>query len=233
MASASFIRVSAVHPRVGGEHTHLLQLIGDDIGSSPRGRGTPRRSRLPTQISGFIPAWAGNTIRSHLACMAVAVHPRVGGEHINAARAHLGIVGSSPRGRGTLGRGEKAGRVTRFIPAWAGNTVFDCAVHFAKSVHPRVGGEHFHLCHAGQASPGSSPRGRGTHAMRGVIGVIGRFIPAWAGNTARTPTPPRSTAVHPRVGGEHKTWKKQTPKHGGSSPRGRGTPRQAARPAPR
>ena len=52
---------------------------------------------------------------------------------------------------------------------------------------------------------------------------IGRFIPAWAGNSRmRGPTPPETT-VHPRVGGEqHFDALHELPQFG-SSPRGRGT----------
>ncbi len=50
---------------------------------------------------------------------------------------------------------------------------------------------------------GSSPRERGTRGLEGGQVADGRFIPAWAGNTATVGRISRTIAVHPRVGGEH------------------------------
>ena len=50
---------------------------------------------------------------------------------------------------------------------------------------------------------GSSPRGRGTPMGPSRESGYGRFIPAWAGNTAATGRARGATTVHPRVGGEH------------------------------
>ena len=52
-------------------------------------------------------------------------------------------------------------------------------------------------------SAGSSPRVRGTPTASRVNTLIGRFIPACAGNTAMASTPSATRTVHPRVCGEH------------------------------
>ena len=70
---------------------------------------------------------------------------------------------------------------------------------------------------------GSSPRGRGTPQELLPELRIGRFIPAWAGNTGVPPTRMSIGSVHPRVGGEHGSGQHQAKQRGGSSPRGRGT----------
>ena len=72
---------------------------------------------------------------------------------------------------------------------------------------------------------GSSPRGRGTRIGCPTSVPSGRFIPAWAGNTPIRSIPKRACPVHPRVGGEHSPATRRLRKPGGSSPRGRGTPR--------
>ena len=71
-----------------------------------------------------------------------AVHPRVGGEHQQAPVLDQGDNGSSPRGRGTLHGAGLASITRRFIPAWAGNTLFGITMMSVMAVHPRVGGEH-------------------------------------------------------------------------------------------
>lgn len=49
------------------------------------------------------------------------VHLRAGGERPKGDLIDYIAIGSSPRGRGTLGRQDAVGHRTRFIPAWAGN----------------------------------------------------------------------------------------------------------------
>ena len=71
---------------------------------------------------------------------------------------------------------------------------------------------------------GSSPQGRGTHAMRYYPEKVRRFIPAGAGNTQPAPEPGGQQAVHPRRGGEHGAASAGASCCGGSSPQGRGTP---------
>ncbi len=172
-------------------------------GSSPRGRGTlPAIQRAP-QSRRFIPAWAGNTERPIRPTCRQSVHPRVGGEHRVPPRASLSYSGSSPRGRGTPRSGECGGQRARFIPAWAGNTPDPCLTPSPKPVHPRVGGEHDFCGVKPLPCLGSSPRGRGTLLRGAGAAFLGRFIPAWAGNTSAAPFVGLSGAVHPRVGGEH------------------------------
>ena len=95
------IRLSAVHPRAGGEHSTHASLEVSDFGSSPRWRGTHLAGDAESSPSRFIPARAGNTrvvverVDAHRFIPARAgntaanvvlsasepVHPRAGGEH--------------------------------------------------------------------------------------------------------------------------------------------------------
>ena len=73
----------------------------------------------------------------------------------------------------------------------------------ASPVHPRVCGEHSSVEVGFQGQDGSSPRVRGTRAEIAQRLVIGRFIPACAGNTPAASCRMSPCAVHPRVCGEH------------------------------
>ena len=218
---------------MGGEHFAGPQRPQKPFGSSPRGRGTllsglPRRGE-----NRFIPAWAGNTVAEPVPQRAPPVHPRVGGEHSNPVLYGVLLPGSSPRGRGTRpARGRRAAR-RRFIPAWAGNTSRTAATCAPVPVHPRVGGEHCRGSHTRRGCPGSSPRGRGTRVDQHFRKVLLRFIPAWAGNTLTGGGTRYSVAVHPRVGGEHVLVGRHVADIAGSSPRGRGTPRDCQHPEER
>ena len=196
-------RSEPVHPRVGGEHSAEMDGSRFRAGSSPRGRGTHRRVLHPIILNRFIPAWAGNTAPPGTATGRTSVHPRVGGEHRRGRMGVAGGGGSSPRGRGTQRDQQAPVGIDRFIPAWAGNTRTLAGRPSRRSVHPRVGGEHAGVDPTDVTWAGSSPRGRGTpHPILGRD-RDDRFIPAWAGNTRGASDRSVSSAVHPRVGGEH------------------------------
>ena len=113
--------------------------------------------------------------------------------------------------------------VDRFIPAYTGNTARTRRSPPARPVHPRVHGEHVPADPHLTKGAGSSPRTRGTPAQLADGAVHRRFIPAYTGNTS----PPRwrssTTAVHPRVHGEHGANFSYYQLDTGSSPRTRGT----------
>ncbi len=91
------------------------------------------------------------------------------------------------------------------------------------AVHPRGRGEHQKRVGHGDGAAGSSPRARGTRF--GILrdGIMGRFIPAGAGNTSPQICRRFSASVHPRGRGEHDTLTTWSDTSAGSSPRARGT----------
>ena len=70
---------------------------------------------------------------------------------------------------------------------------------------------------------GSSPRARGTRNVGRNDWHVWRFIPACAGNTRIASAYSATTAVHPRVRGEHVRHHHKSSLYSGSSPRARGT----------
>ena len=154
----------------------------------------------------------------------MAVHPRVGGAHSISSSLVIWCVGSSPRGRGTLLSMVCLLSAGRFIPAWAGHTLFNDAAITWHPVHPRVGGAHAVASRPAINAAGSSPRGRGTPWSRRNDRTWNRFIPAWAGHTAGMGVVRAIGPVHPRVGGAHCEPRICCITTAGSSPRGRGTP---------
>ena len=94
-------------------------------GSSPRMRGTLMLVSGQTAHAGIIPAYAGNTIRSHGTSPTTGDHPRVCGEHQSSDRRQSGLRGSSPRMRGTRQVEDRSPIRQGIIPAYAGNTLRD------------------------------------------------------------------------------------------------------------
>ena len=71
---------------------------------------------------------------------------------------------------------------------------------------------------------GSSPLARGTLPAPRLRPFCGRFIPAGAGNTAKSRSSCCARTVHPRWRGEHTKSRCSGWTHNGSSPLARGTP---------
>ena len=111
-----------VHPRACGEHNKVICLRKNKGGSSPRLRGTHLSLLIVVSSRRFIPAPAGNTVKSF---------------NTPAWR-----FGSSPRLRGTPNRFICSASKRRFIPAPAGNTSVAVVALAYGAVHPRACGEH-------------------------------------------------------------------------------------------
>ena len=132
------------HPRVCGEHPMPFAASCAVVGSSPRVRGTHEWRLRNEQGNGIIPACAGNTSTRSWHRSRPRDHPRVCGEHLQAAKLVRQRLGSSPRVRGTPGVRHTPHMPFGIIPACAGNT----------SRRRRMT----------TSSRGSSPRVRGTPA---------------------------------------------------------------------
>ena len=214
----------SVHPRMRGEHSSPNIVRSWSFGSSPHARGTP--SLFPSALRDG------------------PVHPRMRGEHATATPTLLLCIGSSPHARGTPSRTRKppphravhprmrgehldlleyVEAAIRFIPACAGNTRSSTPTFRGLPVHPRMRGEH--RVAGGDVMPaaGSSPHARGTHAERLETALVGRFIPACAGNTADAAPWFGGGSVHPRMRGEHLRFSQRSCGPSGSSPHARGT----------
>ena len=153
---------TAGHPRVGGEQLTHASIGSIRVGSSPRGRGTDRVALELQFDARVIPAWAGNSGNGWTQAQTPPGHPRVGGEQISRTCGLRGLLGSSPRGRGTGAADHRRRGGDRVIPAWAGNRGAGSPRSARRAGHPRVGGEQATSLVIRTADPGSSPRGRGT-----------------------------------------------------------------------
>ncbi len=193
----------AVHPRWRGEHKKEEGHGYHETGSSPLARGTLVLRAVSLPCSRFIPAGAGNTPSLRAARAWLTVHPRWRGEHASEKSASTWGTGSSPLARGTPSRLRRRRGRRRFIPAGGGNTMRMWRHCRARPVHPRWRGEHAKVRSGAGLEVGSSPLARGTRIRKKSYRAWVRFIPAGAGNTARSPNRAGTSAVHPRWRGEH------------------------------
>ena len=221
------------HPRASGERTESGLLGGQIAGSSPRERGTRHLRRPGHGRRRFIPARAGNAASICLRRASVTVHPRASGERPEPSSLTFGLLGSSPRERGTPRRAGAAQSDMRFIPARAGNASSATGCWRCSTVHPRASGERVNGLRAPANLDGSSPRERGTLPISIREDKTRRFIPARAGNAPIRQHMALSGAVHPRASGERDQQDRRTGLSDGSSPRERGTQGRSVLPHPR
>ena len=217
------------HPRVCGEHWKVPTSIFCSWGSSPRVRGTRLWWFSCSVLLGIIPACAGNTEAAVDDEIVSRDHPRVCGEHFHDPYTGRTMRGSSPRVRGTPGRGCGGRSRRRIIPACAGNTRTPRGFRTGRRDHPRVCGEHSPHDLPGAPHQGSSPRVRGTRPHRPRWHSGQGIIPACAGNTWTEGLRPGDAGDHPRVCGEHAPPLACLFDARGSSPRVRGTLRRRRR----
>ena len=214
---------AAGHPRGGGERGGSDAAPRPSAGSSPRGRGTHTAAAWGVVRNRVIPAGAGNAWAAADRGSRAAGHPRGGGERtVLSSGSGIG-AGSSPRGRGTPEPPRQDFSLFRVIPAGAGNARQQVARHSVDPGHPRGGGERQPGNALIVASPGSSPRGRGTLPATAQCRRSRRVIPAGAGNAKSSLTVSPCFTGHPRGGGERSRCARAEVLVCGSSPRGRGT----------
>ena len=113
----------SVHPRLRGELTDELYSAVRRTGSSPLTRGTQQETFGARQRPRFIPAYAGNSNSLISFEVNMTVHPRLRGELCLSGSESIRSTGSSPLTRGTLSSELYTIVKTRFIPAYAGNSL--------------------------------------------------------------------------------------------------------------
>ena len=133
----------------------------------------------------------------------MVVYPRWRGELNIGNGFAVAASGLSPLARGTPEFEPDKLRVRRFIPAGAGNTYLTSLIIPQIQVYPRWRGEHISALSTAISVSGLSPLARGTPRLGVRVGIIGRFIPAGAGNTPRAHIFKFSESVYPRWRGEH------------------------------
>ena len=130
--------------------------------------------------------------------------------------------GLSPRVRGNLPRPIGAYRITRSIPACAGEPALARRRYGRPTVYPRVcGGTSMNTVYH-DGTRGLSPRVRGNHVVNpSVLSRVGS-IPACAGEPRRRTASPRLAEVYPRVCGGTSLATFRNVSANGLSPRVRG-----------
>ena len=217
------------HPRIRGEHRSTTREKSLPSGSSPHTRGARAHGPVFDPRRRIIPAYAGSTGWADTGRFPRRDHPRIRGEHSAEANGTLRAYGSSPHTRGAQ-RLSKTGRSgPRIIPAYAGSTPASLWRSGGGRDHPRIRGEHGDQWGQDRVRVGSSPHTRGALPPSARRSSIKGIIPAYAGSTPFTASPPRTVRDHPRIRGEHLATRRPRTSIPGSSPHTRGARDEALR----
>ena len=180
------IRLSAMdHPRACGANAAIRRSRMIPSGSSPRVRGKPVAIVGRCRSIRIIPARAGQTPKTLNSAPSSTDHPRACGANRFRLFCVRSFYGSSPRVRGKPVQESYVSVKNRIIPARAGQTAARLERKPPASDHPRACGANY--CSAPRKSNqhGSSPRVRGKLAWMCLRRLLGRIIPARAGQTVR------------------------------------------------
>ena len=171
------------HPRACGANIrYSMSGIGRD-GSSPRMRGKLLNVKTQVWNERIIPAHAGQTATTTKRRPLKTDHPRACGANLPLlARVGTGD-GSSPRMRGKLFHACFFVKFCRIIPAHAGQTSSEVNTTTSWTDHPRACGANVQADVGRKRFHGSSPRMRGKHHAFLRHDLLGRIIPAHAGQT--------------------------------------------------
>ncbi len=180
---SNIAELNAVYPRWRGELTNAAHQGVSSSGLSPLARGTRHMPDHMCSNGRFIPAGAGNSRSRGRHGQSMSVYPRWRGELTMYDRKTSDWRGLSPLARGTLISLAIINRLTRFIPAGAGNSRARGDSGRACTVYPRWRGELAALFSLKTIKLGLSPLARGTRGYAPLRVRQTRFIPAGAGNS--------------------------------------------------
>ena len=184
----------------GGTRIYGTPIIVSE-GLSPRVRGNPLQAVDLRPHRGSIPACAGEPIANPALLFHRQVYPRVCGGTMSAVRAMADDNGLSPRVRGNPCCWKAVSRITRSIPACAGEPPYVHDRRDGAEVYPRVCGGTPCYGRWYRVNHGLSPRVRGNPAPASRRAPFARSIPACAGEPHLSTSPRACSSVYPRVCG--------------------------------
>ena len=170
-----------VYPRVCGGTDTVARRVSPMVGLSPRVRGNHELTALRKQFDGSIPACAGEPSTQPPHRPGSGVYPRVCGGTRVAETVRLASPGLSPRVRGNRLPSDGAHRLSRSIPACAGEPTSGSPGAAPSAVYPGVCGGTFSPLMPTWIKTGLSPRVRGNPPAQDRHPSTPGSIPACAG----------------------------------------------------
>ena len=223
-ATGSRLSPARVYPRVCGGAVDVVADHPIDRGLSPRVRGSRIGPAALCRWPRSIPACAGEPYAGHTIRSSRRVYPRVCGGAALGFTTPPAADGLSPRVRGSPHHATNRSSCLGSIPACAGEPRGRDLRSGARRVYPRVCGGAGAVLVGLTATPGLSPRVRGSPLPPGDRLRAAGSIPACAGEPSTWSRVRRSMQVYPRVCGGALNAALDALAAWGLSPRVRGSP---------
>ena len=134
-------------------------------------------------VRGIIPAYAGQTWFLYSNHIITEDHPRIRGTNKDTQQLSKVFIGSSPHTRDKRYRNSHQRSYGRIIPAYAGQTERRIYTIRIQGDHPRIRGTNGFSCPCRKSRAGSSPHTRDKQMKLVANCLLGRIIPAYAGQT--------------------------------------------------
>ena len=211
------------HPRTRREQDISPGCRRLDKGSSPHSQGTASPGNMPRRMVRIIPALAGNRMRTVVKRIELRDHPRTRREQCHHLPRASSRTGSSPHSQGTALQLPRRQSRLRIIPALAGNRPGHAHAVPPTADHPRTRREQLRLPLDGDLLLGSSPHSQGTDRLSLHSELLGRIIPALAGNSSLRQRAGVAAGDHPRTRREQRFAPLRFARIRGSSPHSQGT----------
>ena len=213
---------AGVYPRPRGGTLVPIGRAPNIDGLSPPTRGNPQHPGRAPASSRSIPAHAGEPSLGAVAMRSVSVYPRPRGGTTPATAGAAGTDGLSPPTRGNRRWGCSISIKRRSIPAHAGEPKTLRQAREILEVYPRPRGGTVGVRLGEDGLQGLSPPTRGNRLAAVVVRVVGRSIPAHAGEPATKGARRTLHSVYPRPRGGTENAALTQPDAAGLSPPTRG-----------
>ena len=210
------------HPRSRGVYPYVVDSELAHFGSSPLARGLPADDEHFGVSGRIIPARAGFTANTLITRSRTKDHPRSRGVYRRGGCPRGSWAGSSPLARGLPQDADGLLQAVRIIPARAGFTEGADAPEVPGQDHPRSRGVYPRMRTASSRRSGSSPLARGLLGRQNRLRPVDGIIPARAGFTSPSRSPPAPCRDHPRSRGVYPGASRSQIAYVGSSPLARG-----------
>ena len=212
------------HPRMRGDHAHILGTWDGVSGPPPHARGSRALGCEHEAGHGPTPACAGITGRLVARPRRARAHPRMRGDHRDARERNIDLGGPPPHARGSrvlLPAGRQHQRPT---PACAGITTLRRLYPHLTTAHPRMRGDHPSRARGAGRCGGPPPHARGSRRAEAREHGTHGPTPACAGITRSRAGRSGGAAAHPRMRGDHVRRKLRYRSNRGPPPHARGSP---------
>jgi len=210
------------HPRLRGEHRAAYKKANYSAGSPPPARGAYHRRSMRWRSRRITPTCAGSIDRCTATVPRAWDHPRLRGEHLVESGITIGMSGSPPPARGASAVGVEGSGSGGITPTCAGSIICSSSCSYCSWGSPPPARGASGLYTVWLSSLRITPACVGSIRLQVYVIVSVGITPACAGSIGVKCSLPDGVWDHPRLRGEHISFRDIFLMQAGSPPPARG-----------